>query len=143
MANLFHNFPIKAPAREVFLAVSSPSGLDAWWTKSSSGVAELGAGYELFFGPGYDWRARVSRCTPNAVFELELILAEDDWTGTRIAFDLEERDGATQVSFAHLGWPESNEHFRVSSFCWAMYLRLLKRFVEHGEVVPYKARLDA
>jgi hypothetical protein len=33
-------------------------------------------------------------------------------------------------------------HYRTSSFCWAMYLRLLKRYVEHGEVVPYEKRLD-
>ena len=31
----------------------------------------------------------------------------------------------------------------TSTFCWAMYLRLLKRFVEAGEVVPYAERLDA
>lgn len=143
MADLFHHFPIKAPAVEVFRAVSSPSGLDIWWTKRSSGVAELGAEYELWFGPDYDWRARVSRCTPNTEFELELIRADDDWTGTRIGFDFEERDGLTHVRFANTGWPAANEHFRVSSFCWAMYLRLLKRFVEFGEVVPYEERLDA
>jgi hypothetical protein len=29
-----------------------------------------------------------------------------------------------------------------SSYCWAMYLRLLRRNVEAGEVVPYAQRLD-
>ncbi|MCH8956850.1 SRPBCC domain-containing protein, partial [candidate division KSB1 bacterium] len=37
---------------------------------------------------------------------------------------------------------EANEHYRVSCYCWAMYLRLLKRYVEHGETVPYEDRLD-
>ena len=142
MADLFHHFPIKARAEDVFRAVSSPSGLDAWWAKRSFGSAELGTVFELGFGPGYGWKALVSRCVPNAEFELELVEADGDWTGTRIGFDLEERDGVTHMRFAHTGWSEANEHFRVSSFCWAMYLRLLKRFVERGEIVPYERRLE-
>jgi hypothetical protein len=36
----------------------------------------------------------------------------------------------------------SNDHFRISCYCWPMYLRLLRRHIEHGEVVPYADRLD-
>jgi hypothetical protein len=36
-----------------------------------------------------------------------------------------------------------NEHYRISTFCWAMYLRLMKKAIETGEVVPYAVRLDA
>jgi uncharacterized protein YndB with AHSA1/START domain len=31
----------------------------------------------------------------------------------------------------------------VSCYCWAMYLRVLRRYLEHGERVPYEGRLDA
>ncbi len=143
MADIFQHFPIKASARQVFQAVSEPAGLDLWWTMSSSGQPEVGTEYELGFGPGYDWRAKVSRCDPGSEFELELVSAHEDWQGTRVGFLLDESDGVTQVHFHHTGWPESNEHYRVSCYCWAMYLRLLKRYVEHGEVVPYENRLDA
>ncbi len=143
MADIAQYFPIKASARKVFLAVSAPSGLDAWWTKRCSGKPEEGAGYELFFGPGYDWYAQVSRCVPDREFELKLLEAQEDWQGTRVGFVLEEKNGLTQVAFHHLGWPEANQHYRVSCYCWAMYLRLLKRYVELGEIVPYEQRLDA
>jgi hypothetical protein len=69
--------------------------------------------------------------------------ADEDWQGTRVGFLLDENDGGTQVRFHHTGWPAANEHYRVSCYCWAMYLRLLKRYVEHGEVVDYDVRLDA
>jgi hypothetical protein len=85
----------------------------------------------------------VSRWVLDAEFELELVEADDDWTGTRLGFTLEESGGVTQVRFHHMGWPESNEHYRVSCYCWAMYLRLLRRYVEQGEVVEYEVRLDA
>lgn len=143
MADIFQHFPIKATAGQVFEAVSTPAGLDAWWTQSSSGQPGGGAEYKLGFGPGYDWLAKVSRWVPGTGFELELIEADEDWRVTRLGFTLEENEGVTQVRFHHMGWPESNEHYRVSCYCWAMYLRLLRRYVELGEVVEYDVRLDA
>jgi uncharacterized protein YndB with AHSA1/START domain len=60
MADIIHHFPIKATPRKVFQAISTPAGLDAWWTKRSAGKPVEGAEYELWFGPEYDWRAVVS-----------------------------------------------------------------------------------
>src|SRR5712691_9776782 len=60
MADIFHNFPIKATLQQGFRAVSTPTGLDSWCTKRSSGEPTLGADYDLWFGPDYDWRAVVS-----------------------------------------------------------------------------------
>ena len=142
MADIFHHFPIAAPQQKVFEAVSTPKGLDVWWTKRSSGEPGEGAEYKLSFGPGNDWQAVVSRCVPDTEFELELTSAQEDWQGTRVGFQLDEKEGVTEVQFHHLGWPEDNEHYRISCYCWAMNLRLLKRYVEHGEVVPYEDRLD-
>src|SRR5262249_40396113 len=62
MADIFHDFLVKAPATKVFDAVSTPHGLDQWWTKRSSGEPKEGAEYELWFGPQYDWRAKVTKC---------------------------------------------------------------------------------
>ncbi|HXM35909.1 MAG TPA: SRPBCC domain-containing protein [Pyrinomonadaceae bacterium] len=143
MADIVHNFPIKAPASQVFQAISTPTGLDSWWTKRSKGEPVEGAGYELWFGPEYDWRALVSRCVPETEFELEVTNAPEDWQGTRVGFLLEERGETTEVKFHHSGWPEPNNHYQVSCYCWAMYLRLLKRYVENAEFVPYEERLDA
>jgi len=142
MADIFHHFQIKAARREVFQAIATPAGLDTWWTKRASGKPEEGAEYELGFGPGYEWRAIVTRCVPDVEFELQLTSAQADWQGTLVGFQLDEQNGVTQARFHHLGWPEANEHYRISCYCWAMYLRLLKRYVEFGEVVPYEDRLD-
>ncbi len=143
MPNISHDFPINALARKVFDAVSTPAGLDAWWTKRCSGRQVEGAEYELGFGPEYDWRAVVRRCIPPREFMFEMTRADDDWRGTRLHFELQEQNGVTQIRFQHQGWPEANEHFRISNFCWAMYLRLLKRYAERGEIVPYEERLEA
>lgn len=142
MADIIQQFPIKATRQRVFDAVSTPAGLNVWWTQRCAGIPKEEAEYELWFGPEYDWRAVVSRCVAGSEFELEIVSAQEDWLGTRVGFVLDEQDGVTQVYFQHLGWPAANEHYRVSNHCWAMYLRLLRRYLEHGEVVPYETRLD-
>jgi uncharacterized protein YndB with AHSA1/START domain len=143
MPDIVQELTIKAPRHKVFQAVSSPAGLDAWWTLTSAGTPAEGQKYKLGFGPGYDWSAIVSRCIPDAEFELEFTDSHEDWDDTLLGFVLEEKDGTTTVHFHHTHWPESNEHYKVSCYCWSMYLRLLKRYVERGEIVPYDDRLDA
>jgi len=143
MADIVQNFPINASAAQVFEAISTPSGLANWWTKRSSGEPMAGSEWGLWFGPQYDWSATVSRFVPDTEFELELTRGDSDWIGTRVGFVLKEENGVTQVRFHHLGWPEANDHYEVSCYCWALYLRLLRRYVENGEVVPYEQRLNA
>ncbi len=143
MSDIFHHFSIKASAEQVFQAISTPAGLDAWWTKRSSGRPEEGGRYTLSFGPGYEWHGVVSRCVQDREFELEMVDAQEDWRGTCIGFLLDENKGVTQVRFHHAGWREANEHYRVSCYCWALYLRLLKRNVLCSEIVPYEKRLEA
>lgn len=142
MADIVHNFPIKAPTDKVFEAITTPNGLDSWWTLTCKASAGENAVYKLGFGPGYDWRARCTRWKPDSEFELTLVEADDDWSGTKVSFEFVENDGATEIKFQHQDWPVDNDHYRISCFCWAMYLRLLKRYVEFGEIVPYEQRLD-
>jgi len=142
-ADIVHAFPVHAAIDRVFHAFSTAEGLDSWWTKRATGIPSPGAEYTLGFGPGYEWRARVTRCVPNREFELRIVGADDEWIGTRVGVRLELRGADTWVSFYHMGWPRQNEHYRVSCMCWAMYLRILRRALEHDESVPYENRLDA
>jgi uncharacterized protein YndB with AHSA1/START domain len=142
MADIFHNFPINSSAQKVFEAISTAEGLDSWWTNDSAVTTGQDGEYRLGFGPGYTWLATVSQWIPDSEFELTLTESDDDWRDTRVGFRLAENNGSTLVSFHHLNWPEPNLHYRTTSFCWAMYLRLLKRYVEFGEIVPYDKRLD-
>ncbi len=142
MPDIYHDLTIGASPSTVFHAISSPAGLDHWWTKRSHGDAAVGAAYELWFGPEYDWRARVTRLVPDREFELQLTQAHPDWQGSRVGFTVSGAPAGSQLRFYHLGWPTANEHYRVSCYCWAMYLRILKRWLEHGEEVPYERRLD-
>ena len=142
MPDIVMDLLVKAPAARVFQEVSTGHGLESWWTKRSKGEPVLGQEFELHFGHGYDWRARVTACKPPTEFELQLIGAHEDWLNSRVGFRLESKGDTTNLKFHHTGWPTPNEHWRISVYCWAMYLRIMRRAIEHGESVAYEKRLD-
>ena len=142
MADIFHHFPINASPEKVFEGISTPKGLDTWWTERSTGNPAMNELYQFFFGPEYIWTAVVSKCIANTAFELTMKDADVDWTGSKVGFSLTAKKNGTEVHFYHTGWKEDNEHYRISNFCWAMYLRILKRNLEFGEEVAYKDRLS-
>ncbi len=143
MAEITHDLPIAASRAAVYAAVTSPSCLDAWWTLHCEGIPVVGTPYLLYFGEGYDWRGRVVRAEADQEFAIEITVASGDWVGTTVSFRLEQGEGMTWLRFRHAGWADASDHFRITSYCWALYLRLLRRWVERGEVVPYEHRLEA
>lgn len=143
MPDILHDLTIEGSLESVFRSVSTPPGLNQWWTLTSEGEPKPDALFRLNFGPGYEWHARVTAYEPDKLIEFVMIQADPDWVHTRVRFEISERGNLTRLRFSHLGWSESSDHFRTSSYCWAMYLRILRRYVEMGETVPYEDRLSA
>jgi uncharacterized protein YndB with AHSA1/START domain len=141
MPDIKHSLIIKASTEQVFDSISTPAGMDEWWTKKSTGIPGLGEVYQLYFGPDFDWRATVVKCKANVDFELKMDEAYEFWTGTNVGFHLEEKEDIRLLDFYHTGWVVEVDNFRESSYCWAMYLRILKRYLEFGESVAYENRL--
>ena len=142
MADILQDFPIRVSPSRVFEGVSQPKLLDQWWTVRSSGEPTVGATYELDFGPEYQWAAVVTESRPGAAFELRMTHADGDWMNTLVGFEFAAAGSGTRVRFHHRGWPEVNDHYRTSCHCWALYLRILRRYLEFGETVAYEKRLD-
>ncbi len=142
MADIFHYFSINSPVEKVFEILSTPEGIEKWWAQKASGKVGLGETIYLFFEPDYNWTALVSKFKNDEEFELTMQTSDNDWQGSKVGFRLIEKPSETEVHFYHTGWKTDNEHFRVSNFCWAMYLRILKRNLELGKFIPYKDRLS-
>lgn len=140
MPDIHHNFIIKSKADKVFEAFCTPAGLDSWWTLRSAGKPQMGDIYTFYFGPEYDWRAEVTLSRPNKALTWRMKDAMKDWMGTQVGFQLTERKDETSVAFFHKGWAEANEHFGITTYCWAMLLKGLKDYVEQGIVIPHALR---
>ena len=139
--DIIHYLQINAPTETVFQTISTAGGISKWWSQDAKGHAELGAILNLDFGPDYQWQAQITRMVQPVEFELLMIKTDPDWQDSTVGFQLCSAPNATDVRFYHRGWKEANDHYYISCYCWAMYLRLLKRFVEHGEEVEYADRL--
>ncbi len=137
---IIHKLNIKAAAQEVFNGVSSPEGLDRWWTKGCTGRPEMGSLYELDFG-SVQWQAQVSHVVEPHEFELTMTRCDQEWQDSLVNFEITDNGDSCTLKFSHSGWPQANDHFITSNYCWAMYLRILKRYLEFGEEVPYEERL--
>jgi len=143
VADIIHEFVVNVEPGRVFQSFATQSGLEKRWTKTSTGETREGGNFRLYFEPEFDWQAKVTRYLPPSAFELEITRSHVDWIGTRVGDDLSPQGkNTTRIRFHHTGWSDKNEHWRMSCFCWAMYLRILRRNLEYGEFVEYERRLE-
>jgi uncharacterized protein YndB with AHSA1/START domain len=142
--DISHELVIPAPIDRVFACVSTADGLNAWWTETASAEPRLAGGYAFGFGPSYQWRGVVVVYDAPRVIEWEMTETApfDDWQRTRVRVELSTESVGTRLVFSHRGWPSASQHYRISSFCWAQYLRLLARHAVSGEIVPFANRND-
>ena len=140
MADIVFRFPIHAPASSVFNAVASPGGLDSWWTLSCKGDIKQDSEYTFYFSEEFNWKGVLAEVTPHRSVFWKFTDAEPDWTNTTLSIELQQEGEWTWLEFRHGNWASESAHFRGSAYCWAMYLRHLKRYVEEGIVVAYDKR---
>ncbi|MEQ1763530.1 MAG: SRPBCC domain-containing protein [Pyrinomonadaceae bacterium] len=143
MPTIYHDLTISAPISKVFEGVTNPALIDVWWTRKCQGIPKIGEEYTLDFSPECIWKAVVSECKTDECFELTMTDAMEDWLGSRLRFSVDARENGTKLRFEHKGWAEVSEHFRISSYCWAVYLNVLKKHLETGVVIPYEERHSA
>ena len=140
MYDIYHDIQINARLQEIFDAISVPQGLNAWWTVRSSGVPTIGSEYNFYFSEDYNWSAEVVSYVENASISYRLTYATNDWIDTRLNFIILPQDGYCILRFEHKEWRENSDHYRRTSYCWALYLRCLKDYVENDIIKPYNQR---
>ncbi|HEX3992873.1 MAG TPA: hypothetical protein VHX39_17010, partial [Acetobacteraceae bacterium] len=69
----------------------------------------------------------------------------EEWIGTKISFDLEQRGDWTIVLFKHTGWKQPVAFMHHCSTKWAVFLLSLKSLLETGKGTawPNEIKLDS
>ncbi len=123
-----------APAA-VFDAVTTASGVTAWWTEATGSGLQGG---ELVFTFGTDRVVvRVEAERPSRV-QWAVLVSDPlpDWVGTSIIFDITSTEtGGTSLRFRHMGLLQL-ECVDVCTVAWPHYLRSLVAYVDHGAGFP-------
>lgn len=142
MPDILHRVGINAQAGKVYAALTEEKGLAGWWTKKTKASPKVGAIDEFRFDEnGYN-AMKVVELVPGKRVQWECVDGAKEWIGTRVSFDLVEKDGATIVLFAQRGWKEPVEFMHYCSTKWAMYMVSLKWLLEKGKGAPYPDEID-
>jgi len=125
---------MKASVAEVYDAVTTPAGFNAWWTVDCKGKIAEGEIFNFYFSEDYDWNSKVIELIPNQKVVYTMTVADEDWTGTVLSFEILKRsEGNIILRFEHQNWKEINDHYRRTNYCWAKYFLKLKKFVDSQE----------
>jgi uncharacterized protein YndB with AHSA1/START domain len=130
------NVVINATTEKVYSAVTTQEGLESWWCKQTTAKPELGFVNVFTFGK-FQNEMKTTTLTPNKKVEWKCVNSIEEWMGTEISFDMEEKDGKVIVRFAHAGWRAVTDTFAGCTYDWAKFLKSLKSFCETGSGTPY------
>lgn len=117
----------QSPA-EVIEAVSNPRN---WWSGEVTGKAmQLDDEFSYRYKDLHYSRQRVVELIPEQkvvwmVTESELSYVEDrnEWTGTRISFEVTRQGNQTELRFSHLGLTPTVECFNACSTTWGQLIK--------------------
>jgi uncharacterized protein YndB with AHSA1/START domain len=135
MVDILHRVGIRASRDAVYRALTTPSGLAAWWTSETRGDGTAGGVLEFRFEPG-GFDMKVLETEPDERVLWEVIDGPEEWIGTQISWDLRTDGDFTIVMFGHRGWLEPVEFMHHCSTKWATFLMSLKVFLETGTGAP-------
>jgi uncharacterized protein YndB with AHSA1/START domain len=135
MAEIRHNVVIKAAPEKVYNAITTQEGIESWWCKNTTAKPELGFVNVFIFGK-FRNEMKVTVLTPNKKVEWECIGSIEEWVGTTISFDLEEKGGNTILRFTQGGWRAVTDTFASCNYDWALFMKSLKSFCETGVGTP-------
>ena len=144
MVDILHKVGIQSSTpRAVYLALSTPDGLAAWWTTQTSGDCKVGGLIELRFGAG-GIGMKVLERVPDQRLVWEVVAGPGEWIGTTVHFDIDQEGDWTLLRFKHQGWKEPVDFMHHCSSKWAVFLLSLKSLLETGKgtPAPHEIKLD-
>ncbi len=113
---------------QVFNAVADVRG---WWSEEIEGSTDkLNAVFDYHYEDVHRSKMKIIEFVPNKkvvwlVQENYFKFTEDksEWTGTKINFDISEKDDKTQLTFTHIGLVPEYECFEICRDAWTTYIR--------------------
>lgn len=119
---------VDKPPKEVMDAISNPQ---YWWSGEVTGKAlEVNDEFTYRYKDFHYSKQRVVEMVPDQklvwlVTESVINYAEDkeEWTGTRICFEITQKENKTQLRFSHIGLVPSVECFDSCSNSWTQLIR--------------------
>lgn len=135
MADIKHKLVIKTAPEKVFKAITTQEGLESWWCTQTTAKPELGFVNVFIFGNSRN-EMKVTELVPGKKVVWQCINSIEEWVGTNLSFDFEEKEGKTILRFTHGDWKAATDMFADCNYNWAIFLKSLKALCETGTGAP-------
>lgn len=143
MPDIVHELAIRAPAQQVYQALTQREGLENWWTRDVEAEPLEGAIAAFGFGtPEHLTRMRIERLEEPRLVRWRCLSGPAEWANTEVLFTLTEHANGTLVRFRHLKWKSADGVLPRESYAWACFLRSLKFYLERGAGMPYPHNIE-
>lgn len=135
-------FVVQRTAQDVFEAITNVRG---WWSQDIVGVPDqVGAEFDYHYKDVHRCRNRVTDFVPGRKFAwlvvdnyFNFVQDQDEWTGTRVVFEISEKDDGAVVHFTHVGLVPHYECYDVCSNAWLGYIGgSLQKLINTGQGQP-------
>jgi hypothetical protein len=134
--------------KEAFDAINNVKG---WWTENLEGSSQkLNDEFSVRFGTVHYSKQKLVEIIPDTKVvwlitdsKLTFIKDQNEWTGTKITFDITERGKQTQIRFTQTGLVPQIECFRDCSNAWTDYIQnSLFSLISTGKGHPTKREME-
>jgi uncharacterized protein YndB with AHSA1/START domain len=140
---------VQAPPDALFDALTTASGLTAWWTPAA-GSGDTGGELQFFMSAPDPLLVRVDEATrPTSVrWTVTECSFEPDWVGTQPTFTITPVEGASsdravsELEFRHHGLTNELDCIEMCTQGWDHYLASLRDYVETGRGSPRGSDAD-
>lgn len=137
------NFIFDKTPEEVFKAITNPR---AWWGETIVGNTKNQGDEFSFEVPGTHYsKQKLIEVTPNqhvtwlvTESNLTFLKQRDEWTGTKIVFDITKDGNKTKLRFMHIGLRPDVECYNFCAPGWDQYVKgSLFQLIETGVGAPF------
>lgn len=138
----FHtSITVSATPHEAFESINN---VTEWWTENLEGSShKLNDEFSVRFGDVHYSKQRVVEMIPDKrvvwfVNDSKLNFIEDkqEWTNTKIVFEINNQNDQTQIHFTQIGLVPEIECYNACSNAWTDYLQSLKDLINTGKGKP-------
>jgi len=135
---------VDATEQEAFDCINN---VTKWWTENLEGSSQkLHDEFSVRFGDVHYSRQKLVELVPGKKVvwlvtdsRLNFIADKQEWTNTKIAFDILSKNGYTQVHFTHIGLAPAVECYEACSDAWRQYIQhSLRSLITTGKGQPEK-----
>ena len=138
MEKTTHFIGVKCTLKEMFYAISEPSGLEKWWVTSAEGISGLGEILHLTFNNLTTLKFQYDKIIPNEKLVLTCFDSFKSWNNTQLIFEIKEKDN--QIFLTHIHQKINSQDIESLTYFttkWTVYLLSLKQYLETGVGTPY------